>query len=326
MKFLIIDDENELYEVMYADLFKCQKYDIEEISKFVAMPKVLEIFRKIIFDDRINRHFWIPGKKVWNKLYSLSSYYFDKNETYWVIFLNGTLRNYYSKEYLKFVKDKHSNVKLAMVMYDSYSNSSAQRAIDMIPVFDMVFSFDKGDCERHGLKYIYSTFSKPDFVSENKNYENKAFFVGAAVNRLDSLHEFLYKIASNVEGCEFRIAGVRKGKQLFPKHIKYNQRLAYNEALQYAYNSDCIVEIVRKGQSGVSLRTCEAVSFNKKLITNNSNVVTLPFYDSKYIKVVNQPEDIDVEFIRKQIDINYNCGDIFSPVKIIEILINEGKY
>jgi hypothetical protein len=206
-------------------------------------------------------------------------------------------------------------------MYDSFSNSSAQRAIDMMPVFDRVFSFDKGDCDRHGCEYIFSTFSAPDFVKKDERYKNNAFFVGAAVNRLDLLEKCFSKIAGAINDCEFRVVGVNKEKQKYPEFIKYNQGLPYEEALQYSYNSDCIVEIVREGQTGVSLRTCEAIIFNKKLLTNNAQLANMPFYDPKYMRIFNDADQIDLEFIKESIDVDYKYDGCFSPLIIIEKLL-----
>ena len=109
MKFLIVDDEHELYKIMFSDLFKPSKYNIEEIPRLIT-PSFLRKFKEIHFNEKINRHFWIPGKSIWNKYYALSKYRFDENENYVIIFLNGTLRHYYSKDYLINLK-KYMEVK-----------------------------------------------------------------------------------------------------------------------------------------------------------------------------------------------------------------------
>ena len=320
MKYLVVNDEHELYQVMYADMFKEESYDVKEIEKFNSLPSILKKIKEIHFSDRINRHIWLPGKFLWNRFYTLSNYKFDKEETYWIIFLNGTLRNYYSMEYLQKLKRLNSNIKLALVMYDSYSNNSTKRVVNMISVFDKVFSFDPGDCKRHGFEYIYSTFSKPDFVENDEKYKNNIFFVGAAATRLDLLHRCFNNISSKIENCEFRIVGVEKKQQEFPQYIKYNQSLSYKEALKYAYNSECLIEVVREGQTGVTLRTCEAILFNKKLLTNNKQLLKMPFYNKCFMKVFDKPEDIDINFLLEKIEVDYKYDGFFSPINILKSL------
>lgn len=319
MKILIIDDEHELYERMFSDLFKETKYSIEEIPR-MTIPAVLKPIYAVHFSDRINRHLWLPLKSLWNIFYALHKYPFDEKETYYVLFMNGTLKCYFSNGYLKRIKRKHPNVRLVMILYDSFSNPTAQRAIGMIPNFDYVFSFDQGDCEKHGFERIYSTFSKPDLVETDDNKKSTAFFIGYGIGRLQILQKTFERITSEVDGCKFYIAGVKKEQQKMIPGVQYNVTMPYAEELQMAYNTDCIVEIVKEGQTGISLRTCEAIAFNKKLLTNNQSLLQMPFYDGRYMQVFKDPDKIDVDFIRTKMEVQYDDTDYFSPVKIIDRL------
>lgn len=323
-KYLIINDEHELYDVMYADLYRTNEYDIEEISRFIPMPSVLEKIRSIHFDDRINRHLWLPGKCIWNRWYMLDRYPYDVEEQYWVLFLNGTLRNYYSASYLRRFKQRHANVRLAMVMYDSYSNKHASRAIELMPLFDKVFSFDELDCRKHGLEFFYATMSKPSFIKYDESFHNGAFFVGAAEGRLPLMEKCFSTIAQVAPNCRFNVVGVPREDQRC-RYINYNAGMSYKTALQYSYNSDLIVEILRDGQTGVSLRTCEAILFNKKLLTNNEHIKEMPFYDPRFMSVFKTGDDIDLDFVRKPMDVKYPDDTWFSPLRIIQQLDKESK-
>lgn len=322
-KYLVVNDEHELYDVMYADLFRTEEYDIQQINRFMPMPKILQKLNEIHFNDRVNRHIWLPFKGIWNRWYSIEQYPFSKDEQYWIIFLNGTFRNFYSYKYLSEFKNKHPNVRLAMVMYDSFSNKYASRAIKMMPIFDKVFSFDAGDCRRYGLDFIYSTFSYPSFVNQDERFHKGAFFVGAEEGRLEIMEQCFAKLSNEIPNCQFNVVGVPPQKQHIPEVITYNVGMPYREALQYSFNSDLIVEIVREGQSGISLRTCEAVLFNKKLLTNNEKIKDMPFYDSRYMSVFHNVDDIDMDFVKSEVAVHYDCQSWFSPFRIIEKLNGE---
>lgn len=322
MKYLIVDDEAELYKQMYHDLFlyeNIKKYNIEEIER-MRIPRILMPIYRLHFNQRINFRIFIPFKGIWTSCYQLHKYKFDSNEKYCVIFLNGTLREHFSKKYLEKLKREHENIKLVMILYDSFSNPNAKRAIDMIPIFDTVFSFDKGDCEKHGFEYIYSTFSKPDFVKKDSNYYSSAFFVGFAQGRLKILKNTFKRITERIKNCKFIIAGVHENEKENIKDVIYNKTISYKEELQYAYNTDCIVEIIRDGQTGVSLRTCEAICFNKKLLTNNKKIKEMPFYDERYIHVFENAEKIDLDFLENDIVVKYDKNDFFSPINIVKRL------
>lgn len=322
MKFLLIDDEHELYKIMYTDLLKKDcKFEIEEVPKFCKMNKVYTFFNKIHFDDRINRHLWLPFKGGWDKYYYLNSYNFDEAEQYWVIFLNGTFRNYYSIEYLKNFRKKHSNVRLALVMYDNTTNPYAQRVKKMFSCFDKIFSFDQEDCRKYNFEYIFSTLSKPEFVKRDKKKESSIFFVGSASGRLNLLHNCMEKIVDKIDNYRFYITGVDEKDKKLP--IIYNHPISYADTLEYSFNTDCIFEVVKPGQTGITLRTCEAIIFNKKLLTNNKAIKDTPFYNEKYMSVFENEEDIDLNFISEKIDIDYNYEDWFSPNVIIQKLNEE---
>lgn len=319
MKYLIIDDEHELYKRMFADLFYQNKYSIEEIPR-VKVPKILKPIYRLHFNERVNSHLILPLKEVWAQFYELYHYHFDSNEEYVVIFLNGSLRFHFDRNHLKEFKQTHRNVKLVMIMYDSYINPAAQRAISFIPLFDTVFSFDELDCKMHGFEHIYSTFSYPNFVKEDGSKHSNAFFIGFGAGRLEMLRTAFQKITQKVDNCKFYIAGVKKEDIIDIKDVVYNQTMSYDEELQMAYNTDCIVEIVKEGQTGISLRTCEAIAFNKKLLTNNVKLKEMPFYNQKYMSVFEKVEDIDINFIQDKIKVTYEDTQCFSPLKIIEKL------
>ena len=319
MKYLIVDDEHILYKRMFADCFKNSKYDITEIPRMI-IPKILKPLYQIHFNEKINRHLWLPFKSLWKRFYGIQNYHFDKNEKYCIVFLNGSLRLYFSKKYMLKFKKNHPNVKLVMILYDSFSNKSAKRSIDMIPVFDYVFSFDPGDCERHGFEYIYSTFSKPDLVSYDVQKKSTAFFIGFGMGRLSLLQNTFAKITKELNGCRFYITGVKIEDQKPIKDVVYNKTMFYDDEMQMIFNTDCVIEVVREGQTGVTLRTCEAVVFNKKLLTNNSSIRSMPFYDSRYMRVFDEIKESDIEFIKNKIPVKYDDCSYFSPLKIFDRL------
>ena len=48
--------------------------------------------------------------------------------------------------------------------------------------------------------------------------------------------------------------------------------------LQFIQESRCILEIVKNGQVGFTMRTMEALFFERKLITNNLEILEADFY------------------------------------------------
>ena len=324
MTYLIIDDEHILYRTIFSDIFKTKDYNVKEIPRMVV-PKILKPLYNLHYNRKINSHIFLPFKMIWFNCYQLHKFNFVDTEEYIVIFLNGSLRFHFSSGYLKKVKKKHPNVKLAMIMYDSFVNPAAKRSISMIPIFDYVFSFDKKDCETHGLQRIYSTFSYPDNVYSDSGKHTSAFFFFFFSGRLKLLQDTFRKITSDVQDCYFGIAGVNEKDIVDIPDVHYNVTIPYSEELQMAYNTDCIVEVVKEGQTGVSLRTCEAIAFNKKLLTNNVQIKEMPFYDSRFISVFTDSDEIDTEFVKAKVEVKYDDNSFFSPVRILQQLDSLSK-
>lgn len=319
MKYLIIDDEHELYYAMMADLFTQKQYDVTQVPRMV-MPRLLRKLYDIHYDDRINRRIKLPFKSVWTPFYRLHKYPFDPNETYCVIFMNGSLRHHFEKSYLLRLKQKHPNVKLAVLNFDHSSYPGAKRAIELLPLFDYKFSFDKEDCEKFGMEHFYSCFSKQEGITTCAEKQSGAFFVGGALGRLELLQEIFSKISAVVDNCKFYIVGVQQQECKPIPGVVYNRTISFQEEMQMQYNTDCIVEVLRENQRGVTLRTCEAIAFNKKLLTNNTALAGMPFYDPRYMKIFTNPDDIDMEFVMCHQDVQYEDDQYFSPVRILERL------
>ena len=49
---------------------------------------------------------------------------------------------------------------------------------------------------------------------------------------------------------------------------------------------------MKKGQRGLTLRSLEAMIMGKKLITNNKHIMTMPFYSSQNILIIDNNTDI----------------------------------
>lgn len=81
---------------------------------------------------------------------------------------------------------------------------------------------------------------------------------------------------------------------------------------------NCILDALSPGQTGVSTRYYEAVCYNKKLLTNNKDVLNFPFYNPQYMKIYQNPEDIDWNWVKERVPIDYHYDKRFSPLRLLE--------
>ena len=77
--------------------------------------------------------------------------------------------------------------------------------------------------------------------------------------------------------------------------------------------ANVLLEIVIPGVgAGATLRYYEAVMYGKKLLTNNPTVKELSFYDERFIRYFEKPEDIDLEWVKAREKVDYNYTGEFS--------------
>ena len=155
-------------------------------------------------------------------------------------------------------------------------------------------------------------------VSETAT-KSDIYFIGRDKGRKDFLIDLFNILSDNGCVCDFTINGVEKNAVV--QGVKTGRGILYNQVIQEIQSTNCILEVIQQGQNGVTLRYYEAVCYNKKLLTNNADIVNYPFYNPEYMKVFTKLEDIDVKWIKEQVDVNYKYNGEYSPIN----LVLEGK-
>jgi hypothetical protein len=182
---------------------------------------------------------------------------------------------------------------------------------------DYIFTYDPDDMKALGLKYfeIYSKYDKVD--TADLTNDNDIFYCGSVTHRwkisrlelVEAIYEYLRKYGIL---CDFHMTFENDARDL-ECEFKERKKLSYLEILKHDLSSNVILEIVSDGKFGPTFRYCEAVVYNRKLLTNNPNIVDLQFYNPKYMRVFSNIEDIDVEWIKKEEEVEYNYNGEFSP-------------
>ncbi|MDZ4197079.1 MAG: hypothetical protein U1C51_07570, partial [Candidatus Izemoplasmatales bacterium] len=160
-------------------------------------------------------------------------------------------------------------------------------------------------------------------------FDTDLFFVGKAKDRLDEIISVYDRAVEHNIKCLFYLFDVDENDVKYREGVHYNVWLDYTQILNLVSKSKCLLEVAQKGTSGFTLRSLEAITYNKLLLTSNDFIKTLKYYNTDYIQIYNDVNDIDFGFIMKQIDIDYQYLDDFSPKKLLEFLekkLYEGDY
>lgn len=319
-KFIFILKDNYI-EIMGNDLKSDNRVTI--IDSYLKKPnnRILRMLQKVHTTTKINRRIKLPFRNIWKC--SMRTIAWEKNTEYYVFFV-GALLKMVDIEYLKRLR-KNYNVIFSLILVDSWDNDELSFAAKYFAEhlrFDYIFSFDPEDVKKYG--FIYTNVPYSIISPEKSNIISYDLYLAASVTTKggpEIFHSIYKYLKEGGVSAHYRLVHVHPNEQEFKNEIIYNISIDYSEVIEGVKKSNCILEVLPLGQTGPTLRYNEAVCYNKKLLTTNKNVVNLPFYNPKYIHVFEKPEDIDCEWIKERIPIDYGYDGRFSPTHLIDRII-----
>lgn len=316
--FVIFGSTWDLYKISYSDVIGLSNVKYVS-SPYVYRQPILKFLFRLHWTPKINKYMRIPFKSVWN-----SGYYKDdfknKNSICFVFFYPWCVYQKYGL--LKYLRKKYPNSKMVCFFQDLIDLQSNLDINKVKAAFDLVLSFDHAESKKYRLLYHQLVFSCfPVEKSLSISYSD-IYFLGKAKNRLDEIIKtYKYLKAQNLR-CDFYLVGVELDKQVYYDEIHYINGMPYIENLQHIISSRCLLEIMQHGGYGYTQRMCEAIAYDKKILTNNVEVKNAPFYNEKYVSVFKNEKDIDVSFLIDKFNdkANYNYKEKISPKELLSFI------
>ena len=193
-------------------------------------------------------------------------------------------------------------VDLKVYMWNIVRSSSINEVKALQNLGVEVYTFDKQDCEKYGLKYNPQMYPFDIDKVKDVNIKYQCYFCAADKERINDLIELKRYLDKNNISYKFRV--------LLKKHKKYNfnknevsniifmqKSIQYNQILEELQSANCIVEIVQKGQIGFTWRVHESLFYDKKLITNNKTLKEYEFYNPSNIFIIDNNYDKIKDFL-----------------------------
>ena len=264
---------------MYRDA--ASQYDNVDIKEiYTPLNNIgLRILRRIIIP--------IPG---------LDSFFFgdwNKNlNEYTKIIINDAMFN---NNILKYISKKNA----VAYKYVYYTNAVRNSRIkpNNIPKDWRVYTFDISDSKEFDIEYSPEYYTEHQ---ENIKYDLKydVCYVGADKTnvRLKNLLDIKEVLRKNKVQNFFHIFRVLKKYNKYELQETTNMFLKYEDIQRIILESKCILELQMEGQSGCTLRTLESMFLNRKLITNNKDIVNYDFYNPNNIFVIENADDFKDRF------------------------------
>lgn len=282
-KFIVLSAGQEWNYFSWSGVFNDK--DIKFIK--TLFPRILnkiwwiDAFRYRLFCDI----FWIPYIKYKLKI--------SKYPTTLFIYDWGALT--VGPYCIKQIRDNFPNLKLVYIFTNIIKISGA-KTYRLLPnlktTYDVICAFDPLDAKRYGFEYSKLIYT---LTANNERLDGAIydiFYVGQAKDRHDKLIQIYKNAVSQGLKCRFYITGVPENEQYKNEDIIYNQPIKYAKVIDFMKKSKCIVDAIQGESAGLTIKTCEAVLLNKKLITTNTNLQKESFYRKSNILIYTGIEDL----------------------------------
>lgn len=326
-KYMIIYG-NEIESMnLVSDLKGKNNIILHQAKKINHKGLFYNAIRKIFLSRKINSIINLPFSC---RFLEISKYKFKNTEEYFIIAFAESFKTY---DYYLFNKlNKKKNIHLIAVFLDSMNAHTPivekQKRLLKKVKWDYVFSFDKNDCNEYGFEYLEEKYYSNNGKNLPKEIENDIYFIGRVkpgrkkeiIDIYNYLNKNGIKADFNFVFIDDKIEKVFTDEELNNGIHYYNYFIKYNDILKKVSKSKCILEYNTTGQTSQSLRYFEAVTLNKKLLTNNQNVKRLNFYNEKYMKIFNNIYEIDIDWLKNDMNIDYGYNNEFSPIGLIDML------
>ncbi|NUU67347.1 hypothetical protein HQN64_14725 [Enterobacteriaceae bacterium BIT-l23] len=200
------------------------------------------------------------------------------------------------------------NARIVIYLWDSLRNK--RYISELFRFCDKVFTFDYDDAKSKMLEFLPLFFTvssrgrttvKPKkivFIGSIHSTRLKtiAFVNSLAMKERIKFSFSLYFPSRIIYAITYIKSGVLR-KQLGDHVIL--KPLPYDEYLHEMSSSEFVLDIAHPKQTGLTMRTLEAIAFNKKIITTNDNIKNYDFYEpDKHFILTKENEHQLVDFIQ----------------------------
>lgn len=198
-----------------------------------------------------------------------------------ILFDNG-----FQKYIPRYIKKKNKNIKVVLWLWNSINNSNKKFLKNRY--IDEFWTFDKRDALKYNLNYNTQFYTSEIKLDNSKEKDNDIIFLGKGKNREDIISNFKEKTKKYNLNNNFIIIN------------NDDEFIKYEDYLKMIENSKAILEIMTPGQNGLTLRSMEALFFEKKLITNNLNIYNYDFYNPNNVFILGKDNIENIkEFINE---------------------------
>lgn len=266
--------------------------------------------------------------RIFDKAYALTHCDFEAYDRNYIVLFNSAFLEYYSRGYFERLKKRHPSLRYYLYIIDPMPNGLWPEIERVKGIFDKVLTIHPYNVNKYGFGYLPYIYGKPQEESQLKQAPDvNLFFCGVAGDYRQKIVGFIVdkcrekQISYDLWLKPYGNDGIRD------ENVHYSE-MPYEDNVYRLKHADCILEIMHEGFVGITQRYLEAVIYNKKLLTNNAEIKQLPYYDKRYMQFFAKVEEIDWDWLKEPVIVDYHYKNDFSTdmwKKNLYCIVAEGK-
>lgn len=325
--YIFVEDEST-YNYMYDAMFM----DASKMSNFCTIVECPfdSCLESMIRKRKVQRFAGAALNVYYSKRYKLEEKLKEVTLQFQkivVLFTNSSfLRSKYPLSVLQGYKKKYNNIQYVLLYVDIVNHPVSEYAnyLRTKGVFDYVYSVDQRDAAEYGFEYSLTPYSRDERFN-NIECDKNIYFCGVTKGRqeqialvIEQCHRHDLRISMDIIYAENEVSSALEYNDCDIRVRSGGDFLKYPEVLSNTLSAECILEIVQKNQVALTLRAYEAVCYNRKLLTNNRAIFDFPFYNSEFMQYFEKVEEIDWDWVKEDVKVDYNYKGEFSPRFVLD--------
>ena len=244
-----------------------------------------------------------------NRIYRRQLEEFGRSHYDHVLVVNGQTL---SDDLLRQLRRDYPAARFTFYIWDSFENRPYAAAA--LRHYDAAFSFDRHAARQHDIAFRPLFFSPEFDLPPNRDAEFDLSFIGTAhSDRPAIIHHVDQRLPAEASRYWFlylKSPWVLSYQRITNPHFRgipssmFSYQPLPRERVRTVFDrSRAFLDIEHDQQTGLTIRTFEALGARKKLITTNSDIINYDFYNPSNVMVIDRREPaFDFDFLTSPIE------------------------
>lgn len=244
---------------------------IEEIYRYKLKNKLLRAIRKISMSFSFLNSLWLDD---WYK--NIKNYFKI------IIFDTGN-----ADCLINIIKKRNPDADIILWYWNPIEKSIPLTKIDKSKC--EIWSYNVQNCKKYNLKSNTQFYIENNIKYEGYHIDQDVYFVGADKNRMEILSKCKSVFEKNNITSKIILI---KTENSYNGDIPFSDPISQTENINNILTSKVLLDVTDESyKSGFTLRPFEAAIYKKKLITNDSSIKKLKFYNKNNIFIINHDDN-----------------------------------